>query len=165
MPLARLAGACYVVTIITGSLALVATGGARQMAMLTAAISYVVVTVLLFLLFTPVHRPIAMAALCVSMVGCAMSALPAAGLGRASVNPLAIFGVYCLLTAWLIAHSTLPRAVAVLMAIGGMGWLTFMWPPLSRTLAPWNFAPGIVAETVLTLSLLATSQRVARRPR
>ncbi len=40
------------------------------------------------------------------------------------------------------------------MAFGGLGWLTFLSPPLARSLSPYNFAPGIMAEGSLILWLL-----------
>jgi hypothetical protein len=79
------------------------------------------------------------------------------------LNPLAFFGVYCLLIAWLIYNSTfLPKLLAVLMALGGLGWLTFLFPALSASLFPYNMFPGIFGETVLTLWLLVKGVDVAR---
>jgi hypothetical protein len=40
------------------------------------------------------------------------------------------------------------------MIFGGLGWLTFLFPPLARSLSPYNMAPGILGETVLTVWLL-----------
>jgi hypothetical protein len=57
------------------------------------------------------------------------------------------FGLYCLLIGYLILRSTfLPRFLGVLMALGGLGWLTFLSPALSSKLSPWNMAPGILGE-------------------
>ena len=65
-------------------------------------------------------------------------------------------GIYCLLIGYLIFRSTfLPRTLGVLMAIAGLGWLTFMSPTLTHSLYPYNLAPGIIGEGVLTLWLLA----------
>jgi hypothetical protein len=41
------------------------------------------------------------------------------------------------------------------MAFGGLGWLTFFLPSLSKQLYPYNLAPGMIGEAVLTLWLLA----------
>jgi hypothetical protein len=41
------------------------------------------------------------------------------------------------------------------MALGGLSWLTFFSPVLAARLYPYNLAPGIFGEGVLTLWLLA----------
>jgi hypothetical protein len=72
-----------------------------------------------------------------------------------SVNPLVLFGVYCLLIGYLIFQSTfLPRILGALMAFGGLGWLTFASPGLADYLSPYNLAPGILGEGALTVWLL-----------
>jgi hypothetical protein len=71
---------------------------------------------------------------------------------------LVLFGFYCLLIGYLILRSTfLPRFLGVLMALGGLGWLTFLAPSLSSKLSPYSVAPGIIAEASLTLWLLAAA--------
>jgi len=68
---------------------------------------------------------------------------------------LVFFGFYCLLIGYLIYRSTfLPRVLGVLMMIGGLGWLTFLWPPLSHSLYPYILLPGVLGEGSLTLWLL-----------
>ena len=47
------------------------------------------------------------------------------------------FGLYCLLIGYLIFRSAfLPRILGVLMAFAGLGWLTFLSPPLANYLSP-----------------------------
>jgi hypothetical protein len=76
--------------------------------------------------------------------------------GRTNDIGLVFFGFYCLLIGYLIFRSTfLPRALGVLMAFGGLGWLTFLVPPVSSALSPYSLAPGILGEGALTLWLLA----------
>jgi len=73
------------------------------------------------------------------------------------------FGFYCLLIGYLIFRSTfLPRILGVLMAIGGLGWLTFLSPPLANSLWPYIAAPGILGEGSLTLWLLVMGVNVGR---
>src|ERR1700753_1253070 len=68
---------------------------------------------------------------------------------------LVFFGVYCLLIGFLVVRATfLPRAIGVLMMLAGLGWLTFLSPPLARSLSPYVLLPGIVGEGSLTLWLL-----------
>ena len=76
---------------------------------------------------------------------------------------LVFFGFYCLLIGYLIFKSTyLPRILGVLMAIAGLGWLTFLSPPFANHLAPYNLASGILGEGSLTLWLLAMGVNVSR---
>ena len=78
------------------------------------------------------------------------------------------FGLHCLLVGSLILRSTfLPRAVGVLMAVGGAGWLTFclaglLSPPLAGRLNPYIMLPGTLGELVLTLWLLIVGANVER---
>ncbi|HKR66149.1 MAG TPA: DUF4386 domain-containing protein [Thermoanaerobaculia bacterium] len=73
------------------------------------------------------------------------------------------FGVYCLLIGTLIVRATfLPRVVGMLMLFAGLGWLTFLWPPLVNALAPFNFLPGFVGEATLTFWLLIAGVNAER---
>jgi hypothetical protein len=79
------------------------------------------------------------------------------------INSLVFFGFYCLLIGYLIFRSTfLPRILGVLMAIAGVGWLTFLSPTLANHLSPYIFAPGIIGEGALTLWLLAMGVNAER---
>jgi hypothetical protein len=66
------------------------------------------------------------------------------------------FGIHCLATGYLIFRSTfLPRILGILMALAGLGYLTFVWPPLGdRLFFPYILVPGVVAEGSLTLWLV-----------
>ena len=73
------------------------------------------------------------------------------------------FGVYCLLIGYLIFRSTfLPRILGVLMALAGLGWLTFLSPPLANHLSPYNLVLGFLAELSLMLWLLVMGVNVQR---
>jgi hypothetical protein len=156
---ARIAAVFYLLNIISGSLALFFIR--RKLALyadlanLTATVSYVIVTALFYYIFKPANLRVSLLAAIFSLAGCAAGAVTSFRLGVSPVNALVFFGVYCLLIGYLISQSTfLPRALSILMFIGGLGWLTFLSRPLANALVPYNMAPGILAETILTLWLL-----------
>ena len=73
------------------------------------------------------------------------------------------FGVYCLLIGYLIFRSAfLPRTLGVLMALAGLGWLTFLSPALASRLSPFNLVLGFLAELALCLWLLVIGVDVER---
>ena len=64
-------------------------------------------------------------------------------------------GVFLLLIGYLIFRSPfLPRLLGVLVAFAGLGWLTYLWPPLARELTPYIQGIGGLAEGTLMLRLL-----------
>ena len=76
---------------------------------------------------------------------------------------MVFFGVYCLLIGYLIFRSAfLSRILGVLMALAGLGWLTFLSPPLANRLSPYNLVLGFLAELALMLWLLARGVNVQR---
>ena len=76
---------------------------------------------------------------------------------------LVFFGLYCLLIGCLIFKSTfLPRILGVLMALAGLGWLTFLAPPLANALSPYVLVLGFLAELSLMLWLLLKGVNVQR---
>lgn len=151
---ARVAGILYALVFVTGGYALLQVGG-REIANVIASVCYVAVTILFYDLFKPVSRTLSLLAACVSLLGCVFGALSSFGRAPFGMNPLVVFGVYCLLIGYLIWQSHfLPRALGVLMAFGGLGWLTFLSPALAKSLFPYNLFPGILGEGALTLWLL-----------
>jgi hypothetical protein len=155
----QVAGLFYVLNIVSGSLALVFIR--RKLAFyadaanLTATVSYVIVVVLFYSIFKPANRRVSLLAASFGLVGCAVGAMNSFRVAIVPVNALVFFGVYCLLIGYLISKSAfLPRVLSILMLVGGLGWLTFLSRSLANTLMPYNMAPGILAETALTLWLL-----------
>jgi len=77
---------------------------------------------------------------------------------------IVFFGIYCVLLGYLIYKSRfLPRVIGVLMAIAGLGWLTFLYPPLSSALWPYIAIPGLLGEGSLTVWLLVKGVNVSHR--
>jgi hypothetical protein len=73
------------------------------------------------------------------------------------------FGVYCFLIGFLIFKSAfLPRSLGVLMALAGLGWLTFLSPPLANRFSPYNLVLGFLSELALMLWLLVRGVKVQR---
>jgi hypothetical protein len=76
---------------------------------------------------------------------------------------LVLFGFYDLLIGYLIFRSAfLPRVLGVLMALAGLGWLTFVYPPLANSLSPYVLVLGFLAELLLMLWLLVKGVNVQR---
>ena len=68
---------------------------------------------------------------------------------------LVFFGFYALLTGYLVIRSTfLPRILGVLGILGGMGWLSFLYPPLGYRLFPYIAALGLLGSGAKILWLL-----------
>ncbi len=160
---ARLAGTFYLLNIVTSLFAFSGKGGHWLGVTfgLTATASYVVVTVLLYYLFKPVNWRVSLVAALFSLAGCAdgyvEQMLPF------KVHPLVFFGCYCLLIGYLTLRSTfMPRVLGILMAIAGLGWLTFVDGPLAASLAPYHYIMGGIGEGLLTLWLLVMGVNSAR---
>jgi hypothetical protein len=153
---ARIAGVFYLLVFVTGGVALAVRGAVGSAAGLIAGLLYIAVTLLFYDLLKPVNRRLSLLAASVSLAGIAVGPV-------LKVNPLPFFGIYCLLIGYLIFRSTfLPRTLGVLVACGGVGWLTFLSPALARRLSPYNFAPGMLGEGALTLWLLVFGVNVPK---
>jgi Domain of unknown function (DUF4386) len=64
---------------------------------------------------------------------------------QAAGMALGFFGFSTLLHGYLILKSTfLPRFLGVLSVFGGLGWLTFLYPPLANDLFPYILALGLL---------------------
>jgi hypothetical protein len=74
-----------------------------------------------------------------------------------------LHGLYCVLIGYLIFRSAfLPRILGALMAFGGLGWLTFLSPPLQNFLSPYNMACGFIGEASVMLWLLVIGLNLRR---
>ena len=76
---------------------------------------------------------------------------------------IVFFGFYCILLGYLIFKSKfLPRIVGALIALAGLGYLTFLAKPLANYLAPYNLFPAALGEISLMLWLLIVGVNVQR---
>ncbi|MBI1748869.1 MAG: DUF4386 domain-containing protein [Acidobacteria bacterium] len=155
---AKLAAVFYLVTILTGVFAAVfgrRIEGLFYAANLIADACYVIATLLLYNIFKPVNRSLSLITALFSLVGCAIGVLSLLRLASSPIHTLVFFGFYCLLIGYLIFRPTfLPRILGAGMVIAGLGWLTFLSPPLGRSLFPYTMVSGIICEGALTLWLL-----------
>jgi hypothetical protein len=76
--------------------------------------------------------------------------------GYAFNTYLVFFGFWCALTGLLISKSTfMPRILGVLLIISGIGWMTYVVPPLAmRLFIPYIAGASAIGELPLLLWLL-----------
>ncbi|MDJ0367701.1 hypothetical protein QMK33_21355 [Hymenobacter sp. H14-R3] len=163
---ARQAGICYLLTIAMGMLgAFVPAHPYGAAATLLSFGCYLGATLFLYRLFAPAHPRLALLAAAFSLVGCVWGMLEVWRLTPERISSLVFFGFYCLLTSYLIWLTPfLPRWLSGLLALSGLGWLTFLSPPLADRLGPVLLVTGLVGEGALALGLLAYGRRTSRPP-
>jgi hypothetical protein len=75
--------------------------------------------------------------------------------GTAYDLDLIFFGLWCILTGYLVWRSTfLPRVLGLLLVADGVGWTLFVWPPLAAFLFPAIAVAAGLAELPMQLWLL-----------
>lgn len=168
----RSAGAVYLLYFLTAVLGefLAAHGFAAYgfAVNLIAAVCYAAVTLLLYVLFKPVHKGLSLIALLFGLAGCAITILDLFSGISFHGNPLLFFGPYCALIGYLILKSTfMPRTLGVLLMLAGIGWLAFAALPLTKYLVYGVESLGFLAEAALMLWLLvagADSNHASTKP-
>jgi hypothetical protein len=76
---------------------------------------------------------------------------------------LIFFGFWLILTGYLILRSTFfPRIIGALLVLDGLGWATFLWPPLAISLYSVISIVAALAEIPLVLWLLVVGVNVQR---
>jgi Domain of unknown function (DUF4386) len=77
---------------------------------------------------------------------------------------LVFFGLWCVLTGYLIFRSAfLPRILGVLLAISGLGFLTYLYPPLAyRLFFPYVAVASALGEIPLELWLIVMGVNAQR---
>jgi hypothetical protein len=80
------------------------------------------------------------------------------------VDIIVVFsGFSCLLIGYLIFRSTfLPRILGALMALAGLGLVTYLSPPLAKYLSPYNLALGVLGRESVMLWLLVMGVNAQR---
>jgi hypothetical protein len=159
---ARIAGGLYLLSVATAALTELFVRGRLNIACgLIAILIMVAMTLLFYDIFRAVNRGLALLAACVNVVGLAFEALR---LNPRGVDIALVFdGLYCILIGYLIFKSTfLPRILAALMALAGLGWLSYMSPALASYLSPYNLASGLLGEASVCVWLLAMGVNVQR---
>jgi hypothetical protein len=73
------------------------------------------------------------------------------------------FGFSTLITGWLIIRSTyLPHVLGWIALVGGIGWLTFLWPPLGYRLSLYIAAIGLLGAVATIVWLIVFGLNEAR---
>jgi hypothetical protein len=73
------------------------------------------------------------------------------------------FGFSTLITGWLIIRSTyLPRVLGWIALVGGIGWLTFLWPPLGYRLSLYIAAVGLLGSVATIVWMIVFGLNEAR---
>ena len=163
---ARIIGVVYLLYFLTAVSDEVLVGRGRLLAFeavdLIAYACYSTVTLLFYYLFRPVNRNLSLLAAFFSLVGCANDVLSLFELAPSKISSLTFFGPYCLLIGYLIVRSTfLPRALGVLMALAGVGWLIVL-SPLAGQLSLYLKILGFLAEASLMSWLIVKGVDIPR---
>jgi hypothetical protein len=151
---ARMAGVLYLLSVGTAVVGeSFVHGGLAIAAGLIAVTGMMAVTLLFYDIVKPASQNLAWFAASFSLAGLTLEAL--------RWNPqgvdiaIVLHGLYCVLIGYLVFRSAfLPRPLGALMAFGGLGWLTFLSPPLANSLSPYNTAAGLIGEGSVMLWLL-----------
>jgi hypothetical protein len=68
---------------------------------------------------------------------------------------MVFFGLYALVKSYLVFRSTfLPRVLGVLSAVGGLGWLIYLYEPLALRLQSYIVGAGVIGSLVSVVWLL-----------
>jgi hypothetical protein len=165
-PRARITGIVYLLYFLTAVSAEVFVGRSRPVLYdavnVIAYAFYIAVTLLFYYMFKPVNRSLSLLAAFFSLLGCANDVLGFFNVAPYKISSLIFFGPYCVLIGYLVLRSTfLPRILGVLMALAGLGWLTFL-SPLANPLSTYLKVLGFLAELSLMLWLLVKGVNVQR---
>jgi hypothetical protein len=155
---------------------------------LVANAFYIAVTALFYRVFKPVDANLSLIAAAFSLTGCTVQIvggllqlaplvilldapdlsqpLPAATALSLKLYSqvfrisLVLFAFYDILLGYLIVRSHfVPRALGLILIVAGVGWMTFLWPPLATTLTPVVLPFGALAELLFMSWLVIKGRR------
>ena len=76
---------------------------------------------------------------------------------------LVFFGLWCILTGYLIFKSTfLPRVLGLLLMISGLGWVIYLLPPIATRLFPFIAGASALGEVPLEFWLIVMAVNAQR---
>ncbi len=81
---------------------------------------------------------------------------------QAETIAMVFFGIYGLVRAFLIFRSGfLPRWLGIIAAVGGLGWVTYLYEPLAVSILPFILAAGLLGAlgTVLWLLIYGVDEK------
>lgn len=152
---ARMAGGLYFFTLLGAQLLeTVFPGKMNLTAGCMEILGMSLVTLILYMIFRPVQRAVALLAGAFNLAGISLEAIQLTSHGTDIA--MVFHGIFCILIGYLIYKSAfLPRVLGALIAFGGLSWLTYLSPPIESYLSPYNLACGLIGEASVFLWLLA----------
>jgi hypothetical protein len=165
---ARISGVFYFLSVLTAIFAeAFVHGKLLYLFGLVPVLCFAAVTLLLYAIFKPVSRTVALIAASSNLAGLFFEAIEVHLLG---VNVALVFhGVYCVLIGYLVAKSSfLPRILGFPIMVGGLAWLTALSPRIAHLAHSYSQALGFIGEGIPMLWLLVmgvNSQKWIGKPR
>jgi Domain of unknown function (DUF4386) len=146
---ARITGALYFLSLLMGEFGDYIFHDKAYTAGLLEIAGMTIVTILLYTIVKPVNNSLALLGMSLNLVAMIFEAQRVNPQGQSA--GLVVHGIYIIIFAYLIFKSTfLPRTLGVLMAIAGLGWVTYLSTPFPKI----NLIFCLLGEVSLMLWLL-----------